>query len=350
MNPDFKSPGTDLSDYSEDFPSPQLLLQGGGNDILTEAGGNFEQRQEIAENLLGEVEWLTPCMGEVACPGADLHTNAGADRVRVYIDNVPTIHCFHSSCERVLAEANRELRSRTSRSERGRNVPRTAVGLGYLQAKVKNREINEKLDGWNQWFNQVVSKPLHPRFLYENSPTDINQRLGDDRFLFLRLYNPNDLIWTGEIGDTGRKHFSTAGCLIGEKRLRHHHVSTCTFKPESQRRTTKNVLSRRFLVVESDELSIPQQTALLWALRSEWKLAAVVYSGGKSLHGWFRWSEQWNDPLVQKEIKARLKAYHCDASSLRATQPYRLPGVMRISTLKMQSLVYFNAYHSYGKI
>lgn len=349
MNLDSTSPRTDLSEDSEDFPKPQLLLQGSGNDILTEVGGDFGQRQSIAENLLGDVEWLIPCMGQAICPGADLHTSDSGGEVRVYIDDPPTIHCFHRSCEEVLAEANLTLRSRISRSDRGYSVSSTAVDAKYLKTKVKDHEISGKIDGWTRWFNRVISKPLHPRSLFEKSPSDINQRVSKDQSLFLRLYHPKDIIWTGGVQDTGNKFFSTVDSLITGKPLKHQHISACTFKPNSRRRTQKDILDRRFLVVESDELSITQQTALLWALGKEWKLAAVVYSGGKSLHGWFRWSNEWDDPLAQREIKARLKAYHCDPSCLKGTQLYRLPGVMRLDTLQMQSIVYLNYYHSYAK-
>src|SRR5262249_19676432 len=53
------------------------------------------------------------------------------------------------------------------------------------------------------------------------------------------------------------------------------------------KRCLANTGPRRFLVVEFDEGSLNTHAALLWHLSQFAPLVCCVFSGGKSLHGWF---------------------------------------------------------------
>ena len=53
------------------------------------------------------------------------------------------------------------------------------------------------------------------------------------------------------------------------------------------RRCEANTGSRRFLIVEFDRASLDRQAALLWHLTDYAFLTLVVFSGSRSLHGWF---------------------------------------------------------------
>lgn len=339
-------PGAPASQLADDHllePTGEPLSVGNAMELLEDEAGDLELRQRVAEALLTGINWDNPSLGHAECPGAVKHTTGGNDLARIYLDGPPTLHCFHQSCARVVEEFNRDLRRQIWQAERGQstaaNRPPTPE---QLARRAWNRELASRRPGWERWFLRVIKKPLTPRFLFQHSPTALSDRTGDDRFSFLRLWHPRDLIWTGEPDESGIRNFAAVDTLLKQKRLRSHHVSTAAFKPRTDRRTNANVLTRRFLVIESDVLSLPQQTALLWGLRAEWPLAAVVYSGGKSLHGWFRWQEAWNTKEALMELKARLKTYHCDTACLTPSQPYRLPGVMRPETLKFQSLIYLN--------
>lgn len=332
------------------LPPPQPLPAGTAVGLLEEDEGDFELRQQVAEALLGEICWDSPSLGHAECPGASKHTTEGGGPARIHIDGAANVHCFHQSCSAVVEEFNRELRRKIWQAEAGGPIgTHTVMTPAILARQAKRREVDALRPMWEQWFMGVVSAPLNPHDLFRNSPTDLNDRTTDDRFDLLRLFHPADLIWTGEVHQSTARNFAEAGNLIRERRVRTHFVSTATFKPGTTRRTKENVLHRRFMVVESDELSLPQQAALLWALRTEWQLAAVVYSGGKSLHGWFRWQDAWNTQEAQLELKARLETYHCDTAGLKASQPFRLPGVLRPDTLKMQSLIYLNLNHSHER-
>ena len=65
------------------------------------------------ERLVGAVEWTGANVGNCRCPGQDLHTTPTGKRdCRVYLDRVPTIYCFHSSCRQEVDRVNSILRSR----------------------------------------------------------------------------------------------------------------------------------------------------------------------------------------------------------------------------------------------
>lgn len=81
---------------------------------------NVELRRGITEGLFGDVAWNTPTSGYVTCPGQHLHTSADGERdCEVYLDNVPTLHCFHESCLGIVAGVNHELRSRIANGGNG---------------------------------------------------------------------------------------------------------------------------------------------------------------------------------------------------------------------------------------
>jgi hypothetical protein len=331
------------------LPNSRLAQPVTSPDPLFEADPDLNRRLEVADTLLEGIEWQTETCGVAQCPGHHLHTTVGTDRARIYIDGTATLHCFHQSCRGMVAEFNWELRRQIGRVERGQPMHRVrAMTTDSLARRVKHTQMEPFRPAWRQWFLDIIAKPVQPARLHNESPTQLPERVGDDRFAFLRLFHPDDVIWTGEVYQSSPRNFAKVGTLIGEKKLRGPSVSTASFIAKAARRCRENVQLRRFLVVESDTLAIPQQAALLLALRKEWPLAAVVYSGGKSLHGWFRWRDEWNRVEGLMEAKARIQSYECDRAAFMPTQPFRLPGVLRPGTDRFQSLVYLNLAHSYA--
>jgi hypothetical protein len=59
----------------------------------------------------------------------------------------------------------------------------------------------------------------------------------------------------------------------------------------------ENTGPRRFLIIEFDRGTLDQQAALIWHLAGYAPLALVVFSGSKSLHGWFFCDGQPEDKL-----------------------------------------------------
>ena len=67
--------------------------------------------RQVAETVVGRVDWQNEVSGFCRCPGEGLHTSHnGKKDCRVSVDGAPTIFCFHASCVGAVTEANRRLR------------------------------------------------------------------------------------------------------------------------------------------------------------------------------------------------------------------------------------------------
>src|SRR5262249_2333507 len=79
---------------------------------------NLSERQRIATDLVGAIDWETETSGFLVCPAKHLHTSADGERdCKIDFDKVPTVHCFHRHCAGILAGINHELRSRIGKAE-----------------------------------------------------------------------------------------------------------------------------------------------------------------------------------------------------------------------------------------
>jgi hypothetical protein len=304
-------------------------------------------RQQVVVELLGEVRWETPERGSVKCPGAHLHTTGPNNDATIFIDGAPTIHCFHQSCADVVAEENKRLRAEIHRCEKEAGTTLKISAAALLARKKAFFEEQRKIAQWDLELRRAISNPGHPQDLAAASPNLLPGRIHEGRFEILRLFHPNDVIWTGAQTDSTRWNFTTATERIEQHRCVGPLICPSSFHPGAGRRNGGSIASRRFLVVESDDLSLRQQTALIFHLRQTWPLAAVVYSGGRSLHAWFRWLPIWDTEKAQTELREHLQSLRCDPSSVSGVQPCRLPGVLRPETLRWQTLLYLDLSQSY---
>jgi hypothetical protein len=103
----------------------------------------------------------------------------------------------------------------------------------------------------------------------------------------------------------------------------------------------RNTAKRLYLVVEFDRGSLEDQFKLFrWLEGDEWRLALAVYSGGKSLHGWF--------PSYDKNERA-IRTFFREATSLGAdrqmlipSQYCRVPNGWNYKHKRRQQVVYWN--------
>jgi hypothetical protein len=84
--------------------------------------GELQTRRDIAEGLLGEIDWTTETRGYAVCPGEHLHTTRTEQKhCEVYLDgddgHVPSMKCVHNSCDGLVKGAVHELRSRIGKAE-----------------------------------------------------------------------------------------------------------------------------------------------------------------------------------------------------------------------------------------
>ena len=101
----------------------------------------------------------------------------------------------------------------------------------------------------------------------------------------------------------------------------------------------------RFSVAEFDSLSCEDQFAF-WAA-VPLPLAALIYTGGKSLHGWVRIENvdtetKWTTCIEEKLYKQRLIPMGVDPACRNESRLSRLPGHFRSATQRWQRLLYLN--------
>ena len=118
-----------------------------------------------------------------------------------------------------------------------------------------------------------------------------------------------------------------------------------------------------FIVIEFDELSLPLQCAFWLGLLAKSPLAqlvaAITYSGGKSLHTLLHIGcdtvEEWRrvqgklcrllaaDPEQRTDTNGRtIYPFRADVQAMRPRQGTRLPGVRRFGNGAPQALLYLN--------
>lgn len=165
------------------------------------------------------------------------------------------------------------------------------------------------------------------------------------QFFLQTLFDPSDIVWIGNVWSTGKPknvaNFQRVDHWLAATRWPGEFVSHCTFQNGVCSRSNDTLAERKYLVVESDELSKDEIGAVFnWLVAEcEMNLRAVVFSGKRSLHGWFDWPSSASEAEIG-HVKATLTGLKCDPSTLRASQPVRLPGVMRRETKTIQSLLY----------
>jgi hypothetical protein len=79
---------------------------------------NLSERQRIATDLLGDIDWQSETSGFVVCPGKHFHASGDNERdCELHLDNSPTVHCFHNSCRGIRECVNYTLRSLIGKAE-----------------------------------------------------------------------------------------------------------------------------------------------------------------------------------------------------------------------------------------
>lgn len=305
-----------------------------------------EQRRAIVEGILGPIEWEGPLHGHCTCPGEYLHTSpTRSNHCRVHADERPNIHCFHTSCRPAREAANWELR---------RNLPPLSleaspkIGLRCSTSGGRLRQIEAKAKGSLPAILADYSLPEEgiASAIAATSPIVVPDDPHKQTGLFLgTMFTAEDVVWIGRKFDSGKPHhqrnFRSVADWLSSGPFKCEFTCASTFKPGSCCRRDADVAQRRYIVVESDGLSFGQTAGVFRFLKTlpDWRLRAVVYSGGKSLHGWFDGAPLTWSPA---ELAAFICGLSCDQATLRASQPVRLAGVRRADTGHNQSLLYLS--------
>jgi len=299
-------------------------------------------RLPIAESLLGLVTWTEPDTGYCRCPGVELHTNPNHPRdCRVIVSGAPTIYCVHSSCAGAVEDANRRLRSAIGKAECAKNQVLRQRRQPTPQEMERKRQAEEKerlVKRSKLSLAQIIADyGKDPADLWEESPVRLQDDAKDDWRLLLQLFPANATLWIGHTKDSCDDHadekrkdfcrarFRTVSDWMKETEAPGQFTCPSLFRPGVHSRRNENVVTRPFLVVESDTLNKVEVMAIFQWMRQFIRMRALVDTAGKSLHGWFDYPFQ----ECLAELHIILPALGCDPALFKAAQPCRLPGAQR---------------------
>jgi hypothetical protein len=318
-------------------------------------------RQSAAESVLGPVNWENAELGYCKCPGEDLHNSpTSSNHCRVNLDGIPTIFCFHTSCGNAVEAANHRLRSDIWKLENGgasggEKWTPTPVDLEKMK---KKQEIERRKQRAIESLPYILEKfHVEPADIWEESPVRLLDDPKDDWRLLLALFHEDDVVWIGDktssCNDDADEHrkavcrqfFRPAKDWLLCESAPGNFTCPSTFIPGTYSRSNKNVVARKFLVIESDSLSKTDMLSVIQWCRTFMRLRAIVDTAGKSLHGWF--------DAVPPEIEAKLRVIlpnlgkppeseenTLDPALFKIAQPCRLPGALRDG--KYQNLYYLD--------
>ncbi len=189
-----------------------------------------------------------------------------------------------------------------------------------------------------------------PVEVWEDSPQrpDDPLVLSDPRHFLATLYPPEALLWTGEVHHSGTAHAAhwrtraewqaSVDAEIGPM------VSPALWRPGTVSRTMDAVAGAPYTVLDFDgfrgikpvtpaekHAHVRDSLALIRWLREamEWELTAILHTGGKSLHAWFRTP----GPEVLESLRGTARELGIDPGLIgRPEHPCRLPGQRHAGT------------------
>lgn len=230
----------------------------------------------------------------------------------------------------------RERREREARRERKRRA--IADSITSKRAEILDRFAWDPADVW------------------DSSPVRTEGDAVDDPADFISALFPGDsIVWTGEVWQSGPRHsdrwrsvdewaFANPGPM----------VTPCTWRPGTVSRTRENVESDPYVVLDFDgapgwsprdardlEEHLARALAITRWLREglNWRLAAILFTGGKSVHSWFLTPGE----AAIESLRAAAPALGIDAGLIgHPEHPARLPGQRHQKTGCLSRVLWIN--------
>jgi len=194
--------------------------------------------------------------------------------------------------------------------------------------------------------------------ILERSPVAIDWPADQDaaRFL-LHMYRPDELVFLGDDKGVGSLGGSIRPAIEWVERFACAHVipypKIMANPLTGQIGLTKNgaesyradscVSAHRYVICEFDQISLDEQSAF-WAACPRLPVAAIIFSGKKSLHAWVRVDctnkNEWEAEIENKLFPEILVPLGLDGACKNESRLSRLPGHIRSDTGLRQHLVY----------
>jgi predicted metal-dependent enzyme (double-stranded beta helix superfamily) len=183
-----------------------------------------------------------------------------------------------------------------------------------------------------------------PEEVWEDSPQEIDSALVefDPRHFLASLFAQNAIVWAGEVFHSGNRHTDHWRTVAAWQDTTPEEIGSMTtpavWKPDTVNRCAYNVRSSPFTVLDFDgfdgrkpetplelERHRRDSLALIRWIREglNWRLAAIVWTGSKSMHAWFHTPQ----PNVLQSLRNNASALGIDPGLIgRPEHPCRLPG------------------------
>jgi hypothetical protein len=302
---------------------------------------NFENLnpRQVAEKVLGGIEWSGDNFGYCICPGSALHGNKTTkEHTRVYInpEYPPVVNCQHSSCQVQIDDINKRLWFESKNAGGRKDIPAVYTNDHVIRVKERNRidMAKESIYGEIDSILRNYSDKLTGSDKIPNAPVEMFKK-------HLQLFSKDDVIWHGSTFDTNT--FKTAADWVKwtkqNNKVSSEFISQSTFIANPTGRKKDQVTRSPFFIAEGDELDKKNQTRIInFLIAVGFRLFAVIDSGNKSLHAWFERPQNY----TAEEITALMEALQCDPASTRIAQPVRVAGATNPKTNNVQELIYYN--------
>jgi hypothetical protein len=224
---------------------------------------------------------------------------------------------------------------------------------GKREERTTDRAPIDKAEG-EKIRNEIITRGIEftEADLMEASPVRIDWYVKRDGIEVLRrLYSPGEYLFIGQSFDAGAQHVQRVSEWIRrfERGFVPEHIVPnpltgsrgMTKDGEPSYRADACVISYRFAVLEFDTLPRAQQINFWAGVRLP--VAALIDSGGKSIHAWVRIdaeSEQEWRVNVEERLFDVLTAIGIDRSCKNESRLSRTPGHLRRSTGNYQRILY----------
>jgi len=234
---------------------------------------------------------------------------------------------------------------------RGEDTPGERAGpKSRQQERRKMEQGGKKLEGVARGRRPVIVEEYrwHPADLWEDSPIRPEEAADDPRVFLASLFHPADSVWTGAVHESGERHrdrwrsvanwFNASLDEIGPM------TTPATWKAGAVSRSRDWIASAPYVVLDFDgqdgrkpetpaDLArhLADSLALVRWLRERlrWHLAAILSTGGKSVHAWFE--NPGRDCL--DSLRPTLSPFGIDAGLIgHPEHPCRLPGQVHQGT------------------
>lgn len=304
--------------------------------------GELPMSREIINCMFNVIEWKNNDLAFIECPGKHFHNSKNGKRdCRVNLDKAPTIFCLHNSCSAVIEEANYKMRKALWDNNPLPKREFSTEEKAKIKLDMEEKRKDQNLRDWAEKNKDIIFKKNEwcVADVFHESPFMTDDPINDSKVFISSMFKSDDVIWSGDVMDSGQLHnkdnfrSSKEWLSVG---IKGNFTCPSIFKPETYSRKNENVLSRPYLVIESDTLTQDEMCSLFKWMRKFMNLKSIIHTGGKSLHAWFDFPNE----ETFKKLKIILPEMGCDEALFKPSQPVRMPGILRGEN--MQCLYWFN--------